>query len=206
MKILLAIVFIFSLASSQAVEVKFQKRAKDGTSVLKISGFIEHYQLLPNLIFKNKTRIVLSSPGGSPHGVERLAGWLIREISELKDPAELIIRKQCSSSCIVLLSILNDYARIGTLRLILDQDLVLGFHGCAEADSGKYVKDCTSYMAEVQLRHGMSHAWMMKNIELYARPYKNYFIPVPVTSPRLRGSGLINYGVIRKNTKKLISP
>lgn len=206
MKILLAFAFIFYFSSSQAVEVKFQKRAKDGTSVLKISGTIERFQRLPNLKFKNKTRIVLSSRGGNPYGVERLAGWLIRELDELRDTPEVIVRTQCDSSCIVLLAILNDFARIGAIKLIIDRDLSLGFHGCADSDSGDYHKKCTSHMAEVQLRHGMSHSWMMDNIELYARPYKDYVVSIPVTARRLRNSGLINYAVLKKNTSALVNP
>lgn len=205
MKLLLAFAFIFSHAS-HALDVKFQKRAKDGTSVLKISGTIERFQRYPNLTFKNKTRIVISSRGGNPYEVERLASWLIGEADALRGAPEVIVREQCSSSCLVLLAVLNDFARLGAIKLIVDRSLELGFHGCADSDSGDYNKDCTSHMAEVQLRHGMSHPWMMKNIELYARPFKDYLVSVPVTSPRLKGSGIIDHATIRRNTSALISP
>lgn len=206
MRILLFLIILFSLNAAQAVEVKFQKRAKDGTSVLKISGTIERFQRLPDIVFKKKTRIVIQSPGGNPYGVERLAAWLIREVDELRAPPEVIVREQCSSSCLVLLAVLNDFSRLGAIKLIIDQSLSLGFHGCANTDSGEYHKKCTAHMAEVQLRHGMSHPWMMENIELYARPYEDYAVYVPVTSKRLKGSGLIDHAIIRRNTWALISP
>lgn len=196
----------FTVSTASAVEVKFQKRAKDGTSVLSISGRIEYRQRLPNLIFKNKTRIVISSPGGNPYGVRPLTDWLIREIQELGQRPEVIIRDQCSSSCLVLLASLNYLARVGEIKLILDQSLVLGFHGCLDSSTGEYNKRCTARMAEYQMIHGVSHEWMMENIELYARPNKDYMISVKITDPRLRGSRLFNYGVIRRNTRALTDP
>lgn len=205
MRILFSFLIFFSL-SAQAVEVKFQKRSKDGHSVLMITGGIEYFQNFPNLIFKNKTRIVISSQGGNPHGVRPLMDWFIREIAELRSPPEVIVRGQCSSSCLLILANLNSLARTANVKLILDENLPLGFHGCANKDSGKYSKECTSKMALYQMIHGVSYEWMMDNIELYARPNFDYVKRIKITDPQLKGSRLFNYGTILKNTHTLTNP
>lgn len=202
--LILILLFLSSLA--HGMDIKFQKRAKDGNSVLTLTGSVELFQRFPNLIFKNKTRIVITSPGGNPNGVRPLMDWFIREIQELGGQPEVIVRDQCASSCLGILSTLNYLARSGAIRLILDRNLILGFHGCANLGQGKYSKSCTKEMVKYQLIHGVSHEWMMDNIELYARPNLEYIVNVSVTDPRLKGSRLINYGVLRKNTRTLTNP
>jgi len=132
--------------------------------------------------------------------------WFISELRGHPGVPEVIVRGECSSSCLLILSTLNYLARTAEIKLILDQNLDLGFHGCADSVAGKYSKECTSEMAKYQLIHGVSHEWMMDNIELYARPNMDYVIYMKVTDPRLKKSRLINYGVIRRNTRSLTDP
>lgn len=166
-----------------------------------ISGSIKP-QSYPDIPLGRNPRIFFSSKGGTPSESVPVVNWLTREIAASGVKPTVVLHESCDSSCITVLAGLNNLAGRGIIDLILDESLKIGFHGCYNTTKEEFAKDCNMKFIADQVVYGVNPIWVRQNNNLYARPYKQYIVPVSVRDPRLDGSGLINHARIMRNTKR----
>lgn len=201
-----SILFLFLMISSSAFALEFKRLpdAYDGTQVLEISGRFEQHQIFPAFNLDRPTRIVLNSQGGNTNGIQPFVNWFEVQLRYGKMKPTVIITTNCSSSCIVVLSRLNNLAGSGRMELILDSSVVLGFHGCLDAVTQSFHSPCSKAFLTAMMDNGVNPQWVNQHLDLFIRPSKDYTVYVKATEDHLRDSGLINHASVEEGTLRLI--
>jgi|GEM_PF-3619664 len=151
---------------------------------------------------RNPTIFFLSSPGGNIDKVIQFVADLQAEIQgayELSNAIPtVVIRNQCESACVLVLSALNRMAKAGQIRLLVDRRTIIGLHGCsvhADAeDPGHYTVEGTRRYLGYWVYLGGNQAW----IDAY---YEQLFTSEKIremhpNDRRLSGARLLDYAAI----------
>lgn len=201
-KLTFFISFLISF-NTLALDFNFSEKNEDGNRIIKISGGISNNQKYPPLELKNGDRIFITSPGGVPDQIHNLKKYFDKEIQPGVVP-KVIMREWCASTCILLLTMLNNMSHEGKIELILDNKLRLGFHGCYNPSSVEISLACNNGMLRFMIGQGLSESWLDINMNLFLRPTKEYLIVKRAKDPSLQGGGLLDHARLEDNTENYL--
>lgn len=202
MKTILTVFIFLIMNKAHALTFNELPPLEDGTQILDIYGGID-IQTYPDLNLKTNARIFIKSPGGNPDQVQKLTEWFKSQIQEKN--VTVIMKDYCASTCIPFLSAINSMAGTGEIKLVLDKNLRLGFHGCYNARRPDWEAGCTRGMMIFMSKQGVNEVWFEENMNLFARPYPAYMVWLNPESEKLNESSLINNAEIEVEAKKYLT-
>ncbi len=153
---------------------------------------------LPDINFSESAPIFIRSPGGNLLGPTFLLNWLERLIKNNQGrKAKIILFSKCWSACITFLAGVNKLSREGKILLEMDDEMTIGIHGGSGGIPDQIYTEPDFEQIKLVEKHGGNHDWLIANGKLFSRPEEDYMAEFKPNDPRLKGSNLVDYAVVK---------